>query len=261
MEKGRRTVKVTIIGCSGLFPGPSSAASCYLLESQSPSASPVRVLIDLGSGAFGPLQRFISPIEIDAILLTNLELDHCADLASLYVWLRYGPPNPVSVPLYGPPGTSKRLMEIVKPEGHPEVPMPFQVAEWTADSSIAMGGVTITPYQVNHPGESFGLRIVNGSSVMAYSGDTDVCSVLSSLADQADLLLADATFQEQRDQVRDQHMTGHRAGIVATSASVKRLVLTHLPVWADPEITMAEAASSYAGEIQVARSGQTYDVS
>jgi len=49
-------MELTIVGCSGSFPGPASPASCYLAV-----ADGFRLLIDLGNGAFGALQQYASP--------------------------------------------------------------------------------------------------------------------------------------------------------------------------------------------------------
>ena len=45
-------MRLTMVGCSGSIPGPHSAASCYLLE-----ADGFRLVVDLGNGAVGALQR------------------------------------------------------------------------------------------------------------------------------------------------------------------------------------------------------------
>ena len=47
-------MKLTIIGCSGSVPGPDGPASAYLVEQDG-----FRLLLDLGSGAFGALQRHL----------------------------------------------------------------------------------------------------------------------------------------------------------------------------------------------------------
>ena len=60
-------MRVTVVGCSGSFPGPDSPASCYLLE-----AEEFRLVIDLGNGALGTLQRFAGLFSIDAICLSHL---------------------------------------------------------------------------------------------------------------------------------------------------------------------------------------------
>jgi len=43
-------VKLTIVGCSGSYPGPDAPASCYLLEAPHEGRT-YRILLDLGSGA------------------------------------------------------------------------------------------------------------------------------------------------------------------------------------------------------------------
>ncbi len=99
-------MRLTVVGCSGSFPGPDSAASCYLVE-----ADGFRVLLDLGNGALGPLQRYADIYAVDAVLVSHLHSDHFIDLCSYYVALRYRdpdvPPQPVAV--HGPAGTLARL--------------------------------------------------------------------------------------------------------------------------------------------------------
>src|ERR1039457_5536506 len=64
------TVLLTLVGCSDSFPGPASPASCYLVE-----AAGFRLLLDLGSGAIGALQRFAGLYYIDAACLSHLPAD------------------------------------------------------------------------------------------------------------------------------------------------------------------------------------------
>ena len=56
-------MRLTVVGCSGSFPGPESAASCYLLE-----ADGFRLVIDMGNGSLGALQRYAPLFGVDAIL-------------------------------------------------------------------------------------------------------------------------------------------------------------------------------------------------
>ena len=73
-------MRVTVVGCAGSFPGPDSPASCYLLEAEG-----FRLLIDLGNGALGVLQRYAGLFDIDAICVSHLHADHCADLGTYWV--------------------------------------------------------------------------------------------------------------------------------------------------------------------------------
>ena len=61
-------MKLTVIGCSGSVPGPDSAASSYLV-----TADGFHLVLDLGSGALGALQRHIAVPEIGAIGLSHLQ--------------------------------------------------------------------------------------------------------------------------------------------------------------------------------------------
>jgi ribonuclease BN (tRNA processing enzyme) len=102
--------------------------------------------------------------------------------------------------------------------------------------------------------------VEHGGRVLAYSGDTDACPALEELAKEADLLLAEASFQEDRDEVRGIHLTGRRAGEAAAAAGARRLVLTHIPVWTDVDVVLEEARGAYAGPVEPARPGAVHEV-
>ena len=98
-----------MIGCSGSFPGPDSPASCYLLEAEHEGRT-WRVLVDLGSGALGVLQRYVDPLSIDAVLLSHLHADHCLDLSGFYVLRKYHPEGAQPrIPVWGPSDTAGRM--------------------------------------------------------------------------------------------------------------------------------------------------------
>ena len=60
-----------MLGCSGSLPGPRSPASGYLVEADDAAGRTWRVLVDLGSGALGPLQRYADLRSLDAIHLAT----------------------------------------------------------------------------------------------------------------------------------------------------------------------------------------------
>ena len=105
-------MRLTIIGCSGSFPGPDSPASCYLLEAEG-----FRMLIDLGNGALGVLTAARRGLfGIDAICLSHLHADHCLDLASYWVARRYAPGGPKPpIPVYAPSGAAERMALVYGP--------------------------------------------------------------------------------------------------------------------------------------------------
>ena len=88
-------MRLTIVGCSGSYPGPESPASCYLLEAEDrpegPGGRTWRVLVDFGNGALGALHKYVDPLTIDAVLVSHLHADHCLDLCGYYVLRKYHP--------------------------------------------------------------------------------------------------------------------------------------------------------------------------
>ncbi|WP_136089434.1 MBL fold metallo-hydrolase [Auritidibacter ignavus] len=269
-------MKLTIIGSSGSFPGPGSPASCYLVSAQGVdeqgNPKKYRILLDLGNGALGALQRYISLDEVDAICLSHLHPDHCMDLCGMHVAIRWDPSGwrAGRVPVWGPAATADRMAIAYGLDLDPGMHEEFDFQHWQSRVPVKLGPMTITPYPVRHPiDEAYAIRIeaeehIGGDTVrsaLTYSGDTDTCDALVEAADHADIFLCEAAFQEGRDDGIDGvHLTGQRAGEMAHRADVSRLLLTHLPVWNDPLTVAEEARRSFAGPLAVAVSGVTYTV-
>jgi ribonuclease BN (tRNA processing enzyme) len=250
-------MRLTVIGCSGSFAGPDSAASCYLLEGEADGRT-WRVLLDLGSGALGALQRYVDPARLDAVLVSHLHPDHYFDISGLYVMWRYHPDGPrPPIPIWGPKGVGRQSARAYGLRKEPGMSAEFSFHEYDG-RPIRLGPFTIRPSRVVHPITAYGLRVESGGGVLVYSGDTGPCQELVDLAAGADLLLSEAAFLESGDNPVDLHMTGKQAGATAAEARVGRLVLTHIPPWNDPQETLAEAREAYAGPIDLAVPGATY---
>jgi ribonuclease BN (tRNA processing enzyme) len=251
-------MRVTVVGCSGSYPGPESPASCYLVEADEDGRT-WRVLLDLGSGALGALHRYADPLSIDAVLLSHLHADHCLDLAGYYVMRKYHPTGAQPrIPVWGPQGTADRMARAYDLPTDPGMRHEFDFREWAGP--VELGPFLVEAIPVNHPVPAFGLRISAGGATVAYSGDTGPCPALDDVARDADLFLAEASFRDIDDNPPDLHLTGTDGGAAADRAGAKRLVLTHIPPWHDPDIALAEAVAVYDGPIELARAGATYDV-
>ena len=251
-------MRLTVVGCSGSYPGPESPASCYLLEAEADGRT-WRVLLDLGSGALGALHRYADPLAVDAVLLSHLHADHCLDLSGYYVLRKYHPEGPQPrIPVWGPAGTADRMARAYDLPLDPGMHHEFDFREWAGP--VEVGPFSVTPVPVAHPVAAFGLRISAGGATLAYTGDTGPTTALDELARDADLLLAEASFRSRDTNPPDLHLTGTDGGLVAKRAGVSRLVLTHVPPWFDPEDALAEAAAVYDGPIELARCGSVYEL-
>jgi ribonuclease BN (tRNA processing enzyme) len=249
-------VRLTVIGCSGSFPGPDSPGSCYLVE-----ADGFRLLLDLGNGALGVLQRFCTLDDIDAVCLSHLHADHCLDLCSYTVARLYAadgarPP----IPVYGPADTAERMTRAYSLEPGPEVRTAFDF-ETLAPGRHQIGPFQVTAQRVNHPVETYGLRLEHDGHSLVYSADTGESPALTELARGCDLLLCEASFLDAPGLPTGVHLTARQAGDHAARAGAARLVLTHLVPWNDPARSLEEAVQTFSGPVTLASTGQVFEVS
>jgi ribonuclease BN (tRNA processing enzyme) len=248
-------VKLTVLGCSGTFPGPASPCSGYLLEHEG-----YRLVVDLGAGALGQLQRHVGLLDVDAVYVSHLHADHCIDLVAYSYARRYHPDGVADVlPVYGPAGTRKRILDSYEAPPSHGLEDVFDFRE-VPPGRRELGPFTVTTTRVNHPIECHGMRIEAGGRSLAYSGDTGECRELVELARGVDVFLCEASWPSAEDNPPGIHLSGREAGEHAAAAGVGRLLLTHVVPWTDPEQVLAEARRAFPGDSDLARCGLTYDV-
>ena len=264
-------MKLTIIGCTGSFPGPGSPASCYLVSAFDGERQ-WKILLDLGSGALGVLQRYTDIKDLDAIFISHLHPDHCMDLCGMHVAIRWDPAGwgRERMLVHGPAATADRMATaygLPLEEGmHPD----YDFQNWKAHEPVKIGPFSITPYPVLHPiEESYALRVeatepmADGTmrtSVLTYSGDTDSCPGLIEAAPGRRHVPLRGRLRggpRRRHQGRAPDRPARRPG--RDGAGVERLLLTHIPVWTDINTVVNEAKEVFGG-IAVAVSGVTYGV-
>jgi ribonuclease BN (tRNA processing enzyme) len=213
-----------------------------------------RLVIDMGNGALGVLQRYAELFGIDAVCLSHLHADHCIDLAAYWVARRYAPDGArPPIPVYGPPGAADRVSPQLGPSVGPEPPR-FDFHDLTVGTT-EIGPFLVSTDHMNHPVETFGFRVEHDGWRLAYSADTGESDALVRLADGADLLLCEASFLDGRDTQPNLHLTARQAAEHAARAGVGQLVLTHLVPWNDRGRSLAEASAAFRGPLSLATSG------
>ncbi len=105
----------------------------------------------------------------------------------------------------------------------------------------------IVPEQVLGPPRS-GRKIV-------YSGDTKPCDALLELARDADLLIHEATIDDELAERASQygHSTPRQAALLAKEANVKRLILTHIGLRYDNADVLRKQAAKIFPNVEVAK--------
>ena len=100
---------------------------------------------------------------------------------------------------------------------------------------------------------------------LVYTGDTRPTAAGEAVADDADLLIHDATFADDHATraKETKHATGREAGELAAAAGAQRLALTHISsrYGADPSAISSEAADAFDGEVFIPNDGQQIEVS
>jgi ribonuclease BN (tRNA processing enzyme) len=253
-------VKLTVIGCAGSFAGPDSPASCYLVEAPFEGRT-YRLLVDLGSGAFGPLQRYSTIRDIDAIALSHLHADHCFDMSGFYVVSRYHPDGAfLPIPVLAPEGAGQFLASAYGSGENSGMLEQFDFRAWQDGGTEQLGPFSVTSVLVNHPVPAFAIRITSTAGTLVYSGDTGRSEALAALVEGADLFLCEASFVESATNPPDLHLTGAEAGGYAARGAVGRLLVTHVPSWTDPSEVESDVKTTWDGPFELVAAGSTYQL-
>jgi ribonuclease Z len=107
-----------------------------------------------------------------------------------------------------------------------------------------LGDVSLDDVSAHRPGQRF-----------AFVMDTRLCDAVYALAEDADMLVIEATFLAEDARLAHDfgHLTAQQAARVAAESGVRQLVLTHFSQrYPDPSSFMEEAKAEFDGEIVVA---------
>ncbi len=248
-------MRLTVLGCSGTYPCPDSPCSGYLVEHDG-----YRLVLDLGNGALGELQRHVDLLAVDAVWISHLHADHCLDLLPYSYARRYHPGGvPPALPVHGPGGLERRIREAYETPPSDGLDAVFDFVE-AGPGTTRLGPFTVTTRQVEHPVEAHAVRLEAGGRNLVYSGDTAPSAALVELARDCDVLLCEASWPSTPAPPPGIHLTGAQAGEHAALAGARRLLLTHLMPSTDPSAQLAEARARYAGPAELVARGASYDV-
>jgi ribonuclease BN (tRNA processing enzyme) len=244
-------VRLRVLGSTGGWPAPGRPCSGYLLQ-----AAGARVWVDAGSGTLVELLRHARLPDLDAIWISHMHPDHCADLPMAWHTLAYGTPRGRPLPVFGPSTMAGALSGMLdEPDALPSV---FDVITLTDRATHTVGGLTLTAVEMRHGMETYGLRAESDAGILGYTADSAPCAAVTELARDADLFLCEAFLSISDPLPFRSVMRPEDAGRAATEGGARRLVLTHLHPDADPATAVSRARSQYAGPIDVAEPGRVF---
>jgi ribonuclease BN (tRNA processing enzyme) len=221
-------VRLTVVGCSPAWPNPGGAQSGYLVEGSG------RLLLDCGPGVLPRLREQDGWPRVSAIVITHFHLDHWGDLVPWTFGAMFGPGRELPKPdLWLPPGGLGELEQFGEKFGVPGMfTEAFNAQEYVAGEPFETCGLTVTPLRVPHYQlQTYALRVSDGTSTLAYSGDSAPSPMLAEVGRDADLFLCEATLREGIE--GGNGLRGHLSADEAVSAfhesGARRLVIIHRP--------------------------------
>ena len=237
-------LSVTVLGCSGSYPGRGSACSGYLVDDGT-----TRVWLDAGSGTLANLQHHLALDQLDAIIVSHEHPDHWSDLEGWNIVLKHFLDRE-GFPVYAPAGLKEQTYD-----GMPTVAW-VDVAE---GDLVTIGSLQATFSRTDHGRETLAVRIDAGGRSLGYSADTGPAWSLEALGPGLDLALCEASVPTEQEG-KMQHLSARQAGGQAKAAGAARLVLTHLWPTLDADRAREDGAASFGSPVEVATMGARYEV-
>ena len=255
-------MKLTTLGCWGAYPYQNAGTTSFLVTGH----DGFQLLLDAGSGALTALEKEMSPLDLDAVMISHYHPDHVADLGVLRHYFQLYPKHlwtPKELPIYAHDEDKTEFDKLT-------IPNVSRGLAYDTENGEKIGPFDISFIKTVHPVVCYAMRIVERETgqVLVFTGDTGYFEAFEAFTRDADLLLADVYLFEGNEN-HFAHLTSKEAGILAKDARVKRLVLTHLPQFAPADMvtdnhleTLRQEAQSYAGHVPVdlASPGRFWDL-
>ncbi|MGH2682874.1 MAG: MBL fold metallo-hydrolase [Actinomycetota bacterium] len=249
-------MRLAVLGAHGTWPKPGGATSGYLL-----SHDGFNLWVDMGTGTLANLQRHVGLFDVGAVVISHSHPDHVTDLYA-YLFARiFSPEPPPSIPLYVAPKVVERARPLLSDDtADIAFGQAFQVVEVQPGETFHMGPFTVRSAPMRHTVPTIGLRAEAGGVAVAYTADTGPADEVTDLAKGSDLLLAEASWQEDGTDRPPIHLSAREAGEAASRAGAGRLILTHIRPYLDWDLSREEAARVFEGDVAVAEEGMVLEV-
>ena len=246
-------IRVTILGSGTCVPSLRRSSCSVLME-----IGPEKLLFDAGTGTIHRLLKCgVSILDISCIFFSHFHPDHTAELVPFLFASKYSENMQRKWPL-----------TLVAGKGFADF---YQALRQVYGSWIELGSDILFVVEMNtqspdclsrdhfsvisrpaaHNPESVSYRIETPSGYsVVYSGDTDYCENLITLAAETHILICECSHADE-EKVQG-HLSPSLAGEIATRAGVQKLVLTHFYPRCDRFDIEKECRKTYKGQLVLA---------
>ncbi|MCY7374372.1 MAG: MBL fold metallo-hydrolase [Pyrinomonadaceae bacterium] len=254
-------MKLTILGSGTSVPHPQRSSSGFWLETENGS-----LLLDCSASAVHRMaQENLDWANLDAIWISHFHLDHIGGLLPFLFGTKYAPETQARekpLKIFGAKGL-RNLIEKFDAANEYNVlkqPFPLEIIEVEPLEKFAiLENTEAVAMDTPHTPESLAIHIKCADKTIVYSADTGFTKTLGTLARNADLLVLECSFFENKPV--ETHLDLSEAMYLIRYAKPKRAVLTHLyPEWDAVDLAAEVTKFSPPCEIIEARDGGTLEI-
>jgi ribonuclease BN (tRNA processing enzyme) len=246
-------VHLTFLGTGDAFASQGRFHSGYLIE-----ADGRQVLMEAGPTVLCAMKRMgFAPADLDIILISHLHGDHYGGLPFLLLEYLWESPRRKPLKIAGPPHLEERtwrLFNTMFPFSSGDLERlrrNLQFIELEPGHRARFGKVQVETIRVRHMKRdlSLALKVVIGSKIIVFSGDTGWTDDLVGFTAGADLFLCECTYFKNP---LDIHLNYPLLESKRQNFDVKRMLLTHVGrevLERGSEVTLEVAADGMKVEI------------
>jgi ribonuclease Z len=246
MIKNLPMTKLTFLGTASAVPDKDHHNTHFLL------VSPDRVILVDCSG--NPVVRLnqigIDPLNLTDVVLTHFHPDHVSGLPLLLMdlWLLGREKRLDIFGLQDVIDRTKKMMDLYEWQTWQGFyPVIFHSLNSEENTTLINTDQTkLWAFPVCHMIPGIGLKIALTDSSICYSSDTAPCDAVLKMATSVDLLIHEATGEGLG------HTSAEQAGKIAQQAGVKKLCLIHYDPSMESEKLIAQAKTTFSGEVFIA---------
>jgi ribonuclease BN (tRNA processing enzyme) len=246
-------IAVTILGSGTCVPSLRRSSCSVLMETGGE-----KLLFDAGAGTLRRmLECGVSIFDISCIFFSHFHPDHTAELIPFLFSTKYSERRPRNTPLTLIAGKGflafyQALKQVYGAWIELDTGI-LSIVEMDTQSPdrLDFDLFSVCTRPAAHNPESISYRIASPSGYsVVYSGDTDYCENLITLAEEAQILICECSHPDA-EKVQG-HLSPSLAGRIAACANVQKLVLTHFYPRCDGFDIEKECRKTYNGKLVLA---------